>query len=217
MTLITIGDSITRGTYTAPQESSPNSIASPTFSQLLQIGLGADKLINYGKNGVSVSALSPVMTEHAFSQRWQETENADIILIAAGTNDFGTNVPLGEASDCTDVSFYGALDVLFCGLRQKNPHAEIYAVTPLHRKGDQANALGIPLSKYAQAIFQKAIQNDIIPINGFDIPIDPNTEEHCKLYAKDGVHPNAEGHRIYAKALLDFISQARRNKKGDPK
>jgi len=207
MKLITLGDSITKGTYTADTESSPNTIANPTFSQRLKELLGYDELINYAMNGIAVSRTTTVFPEHAMSLRYQLMEDADTVIIAAGTNDFGTQIPLGTADDKEDISFYGALDVMYRGLKEKYPSSRIYIITPIHRHDEDANKLGLPLSAYRHAIEERAATYGFPVIDGFGVPIDAKNEEHRRRYIKDGVHPNTEGHRLYAEYVYEKIKE----------
>ena len=116
MRLVTIGDSITKGTYTAEGEKGPGSIAKPNFAELLKQKLGFDELINYGVNGVSISSCTQQLPQYAIVKTTKNMESGDIILLAAGTNDYGTHVPLGKIEDRTEDTFYGALFSLFVRL-----------------------------------------------------------------------------------------------------
>ncbi len=207
--MIILGDSITVGTYTSETESSPCSVASPNFAEHLQKMLGYDTLINYGKNGVSVSTASPVFSEYVLSVRYPSMESADFVVIAAGTNDFGTNVPIGSPTDRSTDTFFGALDTLYRGLSKKYRHATIVVITPIHRKDEQSNTLGLPLQSYCDAIRQVADRYRLCVFNGFEIPINATLESHRRLYIKDGVHPNLIGHRIYAEHIHREIVRSR--------
>ena len=117
-----IGDSITRGTYTAQGESFPVSIAEKPWCSVVAEKLGFENVENYGINGTSISSTSSVNTENAFSLRFDKMrDDANLVVVAGGTNDFGTNVKLGSANDTHDVSFCGGLHVLCKGLKEKYP------------------------------------------------------------------------------------------------
>jgi hypothetical protein len=49
--LVALGDSITVGTYTAPTDRSPDSIAHPNYIEIVAEALGYTELINYAQNG----------------------------------------------------------------------------------------------------------------------------------------------------------------------
>ena len=210
MIIVTIGDSITVGTYTAESDSSPDSVAHPNFSEYLKDKLGCDSLINYAINGISVSSTAATLPEYAIAKRYLIMEDADIVLVCAGTNDYGCGVRIGSPDDTADISFYGALDVLFRGLKEKYPKSEIYFVKPIHRSDEDGNIIGIRLEEYREAIENKARQYMIPTIDGFEIPIDPRMEAHRKAYSKDGVHIGPEGHRIYGEYVYSKIIQLRK-------
>ena len=112
MKLVTIGDSITKGTFTPRNGAIPDNVADPSFSTLLKERLGADSLVNYGMNGISYCSRTDTLPEYALARQVEALVPGDVTVLAAGTNDFGTGVPLGTAADREDVSFYGAADAL---------------------------------------------------------------------------------------------------------
>lgn len=213
MKLITLGDSITKGTYMSRTQTSPNSIASPTFSEVVKEAFGYDTLVNYGFNGTSVSELAPVMREHAMVLRYKLMDaDADTLIVAAGFNDFMNSVPLGTEADREDISFFGALDVLYRGLKERYPNTAIYVVTPIHASTEDENKLGLPLTEYIRAIRVRAEEYGFDIIDGFGVPINPKSTEDRALYIKDGVHPNTEGHRLYGEYLVRKIRDIERAK-----
>ena len=82
--------------------------------------------------------------------------DADMVVVVGGTNDYGTNVVLGGIADTEDVSFYVALNVLCKGLAEKYPGKRIVFITPFHRANEGANSAGFTLAQYRQAIFDVA-------------------------------------------------------------
>lgn len=212
MKLVTIGDSITVGTYTAEHENSPNTIAHPNFSEVVKEKLGCDTLINYACNGISVSATAPIFPDRAIVTRYLIMEDADVVLICAGTNDFGNGVAIGSPEDTEDVSFFGALDILFRGLKEKYPNSEIYVVKPIHRHDEAQNKIGLSLECYRDALEQRAKKYALPTIDGFEVPIAPTLDEHRKRYSKDGVHINIEGHRLYGEYIYEKILEIRKEK-----
>lgn len=209
--LICIGDSITRGTYTAIGESAPLSIAHPNFAELLQEKLAFEELINYGSNGISYSALSPVLSESALTRKCKKFESGDIIILAAGTNDYGTNVPLGTETDSKDISFFGAVDEVLRCLINKNPHSIIFVVLPIPRMQYKENSLGFTLDDYRNALIKKAQKYHLPVIDGRLLHIDPTNSEHREKYMPDGTHPNETGHNMYANLLYSEIKKYMNN------
>ena len=205
--IICIGDSITRGTYTALGESAPLSVAHPNFAELLKEKLSCDILMNYGSNGISYSALSPILPENALSRKCAGFESGDIVIVAAGTNDYGTDVPLGKPSDDTDISFYGAVDEVLHCLAEKNPNGTIFVVLPIPRQQSGPNKQGHTLDDYRRALSQKAVKYQLPVIDGSWLDIDPSVPEQLKKYMPDGTHPNETGHQMYAELLFSEIKK----------
>ena len=199
--MVAIGDSITHGTY----HDGEWFIANPNFATLVKESLGFSQLINYGANGVSISSTSTTNGEYAMSLRIKEMENADMALVAGGTNDYGTSVVLGSAEDKTDVSFFGALYIFFTELKKK--YQKVYIVTPIRRRDDGENKVGKTLEDYRKAIEIRAKEFDFCVIDGYGVPIDPKDVKDTKDYIPDGLHPNQEGHKLYAKYIVSRIKE----------
>lgn len=198
--LIFIGDSITKGTYTAIGESAPLSVADPNFATLLSVRFGMPDMINYGRNGISYSSLSPIETQFALTRVCENFESAKNIFLLAGTNDFGTDVPLGEPHDRGDISFYGATDFVFSRIREKNPSAAVFVVLPIPRVQEK-NAIGLTLDSYREALARQAECYGFYLIDGRELPIDPANEEERKRLLSDGTHPTPEGHALMAELI----------------
>ena len=207
MRLVTIGDSITKGTYTAEGQEAPFSVASPNFAEGLQQKLGFDELINYGVNGVSISSATTVCPEQAIVKTAKNMESGDIIVLAAGTNDYGTDVPLGKIEDKTEDTFYGALYLLYDFLKTERANAKVFIVKPIRRQNDGANQAGHTLEDYRNAIEYRAKEFGLAVIDGYSVPIDPKTEEGRKKHILDGLHPNEAGHALYAETLYQTIKK----------
>jgi len=207
MKIVVTGDSITVGTYTKEGQKSPNSVAKPNFSEIIKEKLGAEQLINYAINGVSISSTSYQSPEYAIATTIKNTEPADVIIIAAGTNDYGTGVQIGAPDDRVDNSFYGGLYALYSFLKENRSGAKIVVVLPIRRLEDGLNTAGFALEDYRAAIRQKAEQFGFYVFDGYDIPIFPKEEECRKKFILDGLHINEAGHALYAQYLYDFIKR----------
>lgn len=208
MKLITLGDSITRGTFTNFGEKAPMSVANPNYSERLKEKLHADELLCLGVNGVSVSSTSTVNSESALCRLCEEGKDADVFVIAGGTNDFGTSVELGTDADEGDISFCGALDILYTKVQKLNPKAKVFVVLPLRRRNEGvANEKGYTLDDYRAAIERKVKKYPFTLIDGRKLAFDPEKEEDRNQYILDGLHPNNEGHKLYAELLYEEISK----------
>lgn len=201
--LVTIGDSITRGTYTDFGDDCPAHIASPCFAEIVKEKLGFDELLNYGYNGVSISTTTYQNPKGAMSVGIDEMEIGDFAIVAGGTNDFGTDVELGTPADKTDISFYGALDIFYKKLRERYGD-KLLIVTPI-RRIQKTNAKGYALEDYRKAIEYRAKEYEFCVLDGYSVPIYPEKEEHRKAYILDGLHPNTAGHALYAEKMIEKI------------
>ncbi len=205
-----IGDSITYGTYTGANDTYPASFAEKPWCVLVAEKMGFEQVNNYGSNGTSISSTSKTLPESAFSIRFKNMSNeANLIIVAGGTNDFGTNVKIGTLDDTTDVSFYGGLRVLCEGLKSKYPDATIVFITPIHRTDKVTNDNGNTLEEYRQAIEDIAGAVYGFPIiDGSAFGFDKNADN----YLLDGVHPIPLGHIAFADNVIKELKKILKNK-----
>ena len=206
MKLVTIGDSITKGTFTPRNGAIPDNVADPSFSTLLKERLGANSLVNYGMNGISYCSRTDTLPEYALARQVEALVPGDVTVLAAGTNDFGTGVPLGTAADREDVSFYGAADLVFRRLREKAPEGRFFVVTPIPRSDYERNRLGLLLDDYRDALAAVSRRYGFALVDGRTFPVDPRDPGQREAYMFDGVHPGPEGHRIYGDWLFSAMT-----------
>lgn len=212
-----LGDSITLGTYTAHGDTYPASVAEKPWCAVAGEKLNFENVENYGINGTAISSTSAVNSKIAMSLRFKEMrDDADIVIVAGGTNDFGTNVMLGTADDKEDTSFCGALNVLCKGLKEKYPSADIVFITPIPRTDKTVNENGNTLLQYRDAITE--IAGDIYGFHVIDGEI-PELSEKASELLLDGAHPTPEGHAIYgnyiAEKLTDLLHKKLRGADAD--
>ncbi len=205
--VVAYGDSITRGTYTAVGEDCPNSVAEKKWIDYVCASLGLKLVENYGTNGISISSKSTVLPEQALVKTFDRENDAALVLIAIGTNDFGTNVPLGTLADREDISFYGALDVLCRGLKVRYEKSGVVFITPIRRHDEASNKIEKRLNDYRVAIKEVAFYRyGFRVINGENIGFDPTDADFKAQHMVDGVHPDPEVLKMYgeyvAKELL---------------
>ncbi len=202
-----IGDSITYGAYTPVGGSSPNMRAEKRYCEIACERLGAI-CRNYGVSGISISSTSYQSPSSAISLRYTRMDNAaDMVVIAGGTNDYGTGVVLGTIADTTDVSFYGALHVLCSGLCEKYPGKRIVFLTPFHRSSEAANKAGATLAQYKQAIYDVARDEfGFAVLDGWSVGLSPKNTKVKAEYIVDGVHPNPAGHELIGNSLAHMLN-----------
>lgn len=204
---VAYGDSITYGAFTDVGDTSPNSVVETRWCDVVAEKLDFASLTNYGQSGISISSTSSVLSERALSKCYNELRNdAEIVLIAGGTNDFGTDVVLGNISDEEDVSFCGGLHILCEGLKAKYPHAAIIFITPIDRKGSASNGLGLSLDDYRKKI--KEIAGNLYGfhiVDGTCTGFDASDPTFLENYMLDGTHPNQKCHLLYGEAVAKVL------------
>lgn len=215
---VVYGDSITKGTYTAIGQDAPNSVADKTWADHVCESLGLKLIHNYGTNGISISSKTNVLPELALANHNFENDDIALVLIAMGTNDFGTNVPLGTPSDCEDTSFYGALDVVCRKLKEVYENlgavysaekSGIVFITPIRRYDEVANKLGKRLNDYRVAIKEVAhYRYGFRVINGENIGFDPKDADFRAKHMVDGVHPDPEIQKKYGEYVANELLKA---------
>ncbi|MBQ7485104.1 MAG: SGNH/GDSL hydrolase family protein [Oscillospiraceae bacterium] len=141
-------------------------------------------------------------------------DDADLVLVFGGTNDFGHgDAPLGEMSDRTPYTFYGALHTLYGSLIKKYPDAVIVVLTPLHRLQEDDPATNafrkgyVPLKRFVEAIREVA-EYYALPVLDLHASsgLQPKVPAIRERYVPDGLHPNDAGHAILAERIGAFLT-----------
>lgn len=167
---------------------------------------------NQGKNGSSmsdyVSTNSPMVSRYAYLP----SDNADIILLEGGKNDFNLNVPIGTDSDTSTKTYKGALRCLIEKLRGRYPGALIVCVTVWNV--DDTNAIGKKVTDYGYAMMEVAALLGVpcfnamdITLSGVDMTSSAFRAEYCQT-PSDVSHLNAGGHRMVMPSFEKFIAEA---------
>lgn len=204
--IVFYGDSITKGTYTEEGAQIPMCIASPAYPEIVSKELEAENFINYGTNGISYSKASRIMTEASFYNTVEKCELGDAIFVALGTNDYGTDVPLGDAGEEDGMTFFGAADFCLGKLKARSPESDVFVLLPLPRSDqNKPNRAGFVLDDYRNALVSIAKKYGEIVIDGGKLPVDPANAADKRKYIFDGTHINEAGHRLLARFILDEI------------
>lgn len=211
-TMNILGDSITWGYNPNTGEQIERN-----YSILLKERLNLKELRNYGINS-STLADSKISYEPMCSRYKDMENNADIVVIFGGTNDYGREdfeVQLGKIDDLGTATIYGALNNICIGLKQKYPNSVIFFITPIQRayidRGcnfkyatNIKNRLKYSLEDVANAIKEVCKKNNILVFDLYN-NCDINTIEDCIKYIPDGLHPTEEYHKILANKIYDYI------------
>ena len=185
-----LGDSITLGLTN-------NNISYANL--LINMGYNVTK---YGVSGSSI-ALQENKTDSFLERYSSMTNDADLVLIMGGTNDFGVEIPIGDFNVRDNYTFYGALRSLIEGLINKYPTKKIFFVTELDRN---YTLNGINFKDYIDAIFI-CCRYYAIPILDLNLMLGYNSKNQSQRneYIPDGLHPNTKGHQIIADKIDKFI------------
>ena len=201
--VVFVGDSITAGSGTTK-----------IYHQYLADKNEFSSVTPMGVGGSCISAKSDYGTGNSpLINRWQNIPNADLIVIFMGTNDFGHQTPLGNVTDTTDVSFYGALNAIVAGIQKQHPNSQLVFMTPLHRyyhttsgmnspDDSLPNKAGYALIDYVNAIKTVCANNEIPVIDLYNLcTLDPKDQN----YFPDKLHPNADGHAVIAELVYEAL------------
>ncbi len=208
--VVFVGDSITYGTGT---EKTYHSFIDEmgVFASVQSMGIAGSCISSKSDYG---SGNSPLVA------RYTSIPDADLIVIFMGTNDYGHETPLGSPTDTTDVSFYGAMNIILSGIKTRHPNSRIVFVTPLHRYGFGtskilgtkftydyiANGRGHSLDDYVNAIKAICEKYSVPVIDLFnEYPVDPSDSADKMTYMPDGLHPNTDGHEIISNLIFEKL------------
>ena len=199
-----IGDSIIKGENSAD---SYKRMKDDNVASILMEEFGFKEVRNYGIGGSRIS--SHVTNENGIVDRFNNMNNdADLIIIAGGTNDFGSDVELGNLSNLSDnTKFKPALYNTLKGLQDKYTGKEIYYITPAHRKDSKpdnvANRVGLTLKDYVEAAYEVCELLSVPVIDMWkELGFSPFNDTMKNTYMKDGLHPTIEGMRKYYGAKI---------------
>ena len=144
--IIAIGDSMVQGHSIAKDEGWLAMIANRNNMTFVNYGINGTYMTNklYGKNKGVV-------------ERYMDMDNdADYIIVFAGTNDGNSDVVIGENSSSNPSEFKGALNIICKGLLDKYPTKRIMFITPYLRNSkyvDYINAIEDICALYGIRVF----------------------------------------------------------------
>lgn len=206
-TISFLGDSITEGCGASSVEK--------RFDEVLMEMAELADVNNYGIGGTRIARqqkINPdtvVWDENSYCERFDKVEEADIIVVFGGTNDYGHgDAPFGAFDDRTPDTYCGALHYLMSNLIKKFPKSDVVFITPLHREGENTpnKSNGLTLKAYVDMIKQTAEYYSLPVLDLYaNGGICPDIPEQKELYTVDGLHPNDLGYERIAKKLKTFL------------
>ena len=200
-----LGDSITEGHGASSLEN--------TYWNIIKRECGLEEARGYGIGGTRIAKQStasenPIWNLDFIGRYPEMDDDADVVVIFGGTNDYGHgDAKLGEMSDRSSYTFYGACHTLFEGIINKYPEATIVVMTPLHRDGEEIAREGYAtLARYVEIIKEVAEYYSLPTLDLWRVSgIQPSVPIIKEKYMPDGLHPNDAGHRIIASRLAGFL------------
>lgn len=172
------------------------------FYDWLKDILGLSATNNYGYSGTTIMPIEG--QNRSFLERYTSMSNdADLIVVWGGTNDYQYGHALGEVNDTANTTFCGALNNLCKGLIAKYPQKSILFVTPTPR-GNIASAVATQ-KEYADAIIDVCAKYCIPVFDAFRKCNMPIIADSTRRYTVDGLHLNNLGHEILGKSMANFI------------
>lgn len=207
MTINFLGDSITEGIGVTDESKKYFEIIKRKYGLLEANGYGilgtrfADQLEKENSN-----------RDKYFASRVGEMKDADAVVVFGATNDFGHgDAPIGEFTDRTPETFYGACHDLFSRLIEKYIGKPIVIMTPLHRshEGDAKvkHGVSVTLKTYVDIIREVAEYYSLPVCDMFKTScLQPCVPAIMKEFVPDGLHPNDAGHEIIAARLGKFLA-----------
>ena len=207
--ILFLGDSITEG-Y-GPQD------INNVYWKRLERGCGCTS-VGFGISGTRIArqqkpSANPSEDQYFRSRVAAMDEEADVVVIFGGTNDYGHgDAAIGCFDDRTDDTFYGALHNLYSDLIAKYPTAQLVVMTPLHRVGENKayNDFGVRcvgcLEDYVDIIMEVAGYYGIPVLDLHRVSgIQPENPVLREAYTPDGLHPNDAGHELLYSRLKGFL------------
>lgn len=207
--ILVLGDSITEAAYLQN--------VSDRFTNILANNLNCE-VVNYGIGGTCISpgtkSEDPRWDMDFISRVDDMSDDADMVIVFGGTNDYGHGVcTIGNINDRDDSSFYGCLHILYKKLLEKYQGKKIFVCTPLHRfnevkenktplRGEGSDKLEtfVNIIKEVASLYNLPVI-DLYSLTGIN-PVDVENREH---YTVDGLHPNENGHLKIAEVIEKFI------------
>lgn len=197
-----LGDSLTHGDITGA-----GTDGIPWTSYMTELA-GLTICRNYGENGRQIAGTG------GMADRFADMDNdADIVCVFGGINDFCRGIPLGAIEDTGISTFYGALNVLSKGLYAKFPNSEIFFITPPKCKSSlhgwesfTPNSANLILKDYRDAIITMADKYsmpvlDLYSMCGMSCYLDSGK------YRPDGLHFTNAGYEKIAYRITSFINR----------
>ncbi len=197
-TLTAFGDSITAG-YTSPKlEITENSY----------IRIFADKnnmtLNNFSESSSCLTYSEEQETTSVYEKVISFSDSTDVIIIAAGINDYSRGRELGDFHDTEPTTFYGAMRSVCTFLKENYADETVIFITPIETTRKFKTSIA-SLNDYRRAIYEIATEYGFNVVDGREMGFPSEECAYSELVMSDGIHPTQKGHEIFAKNLSGVL------------
>ena len=211
-----LGDSITEGSGLTDMND--------RYDKIVADNLGIAKINNYSISGTRLAHQSRPSIRPRYDlcfcgRAYDMDHTADMVIVYGGVNDyFHGDAPFGEIGDTIADTYCGAVYFLMNYLRETYGEKPIIFLTPARcfLRGEIDDRIpsthatrripGKPLVDYADVIIETAKLFNIHVLDLYrELGINPLDPKDFEKYTVDGLHFNAEGHKILANKVIDFI------------
>ena len=200
-TYAALGDSITRG------ENSTTGY-SPMFGNRYTDYVSKTTGMIVNNFGIGGTKIVYTDDQKGMVTRVNQLGFADIYSVFGGTNDFATNVQLGERGSGNLSHFRPAFEQICQILRDTGK--KCFVITPIKRVNTMTpNSAGLTLKDYVDAEIEIARDYGIPVLNLFDSFTQTAWKSDVlrAKYMPDGLHPNPAGMKFIGEAVTKFIKQ----------
>lgn len=134
--------------------------------------------------------------------------NLDTIILFGGTNDIGTNTPLGSVDSQDSYTTLGAINLIIDYLRLNNPNADIILCSPIY--SSRENRLPAVMEQFISDLEKLSEKKNVYFVDMYnDLEI---YESSANFLLYDGLHPNNFGMEIIGNKIKESIDEVRRMK-----
>lgn len=190
------GDSITAGVKSGTYDASDKG-----YAQLFCDKVGAT-MSNSAVSGSTTASISQTNSSVYSVINSAETITADYIIIGTGTNDYYYQVTMGNFDSITVSEFNGALNQICTMLKTKAPDVPVIFITPINKPFQNTYTTKIySLDDYRNAIFEIATSHGFSVVDGSSLGFPATSGSYATKMIADGIHPTADGHKMYARSL----------------
>lgn len=187
------------------------------YAALLRELLQPKELCNFAVAASGTSLVTPDNLLGVLQNHADDCNNADVIILWHGTNDWYWGSPVGQLGSFNDQTYIGALEKAITTIREHAPNALLVTATPLFRLqapdgsetvGDAwftKNKVGATLSDYEKALRDTAKAYcvpvvDARALTGF-------CAQNRTRFQPDDIHPGKEGCDILARIFAEHIKR----------